>query len=644
MGGKMYIRLCDGLNDPGKLIPENENIYNHVKDLNRDYYVSVYKYNETHKQKFDETGSIAGIKDVLTNRIIFDFDNVDLEKARKDTLETVKRLEAKGVKKESMNIYYSGKKGFHLTLETDKQFTPDEMKSIAKKVAGDLETFDSVVYNSNRILRLPYTQHPETKLYKIPISYAELSLPIVQIKTIAKDEYEVELPVSTSLPDAITSMKTTVKEKVEAKPLSSILDLSKKPKTLSPWKYALSQGHFPPGQRNNAFDIMARTYKALGHDKTETYHLLKSMREKQAGIFGQDKFDKAEIYTKVIEQVFSDFNLGGTYSEDHFPDQLQKYLLELGVPRREDAENAEKYKLKKIGDIGTQFEYFVKNYEKNLIKTGIKTIDDVLPLTPGMNLGIIGSPGSGKTSLALKVLEYASENDIPCILASIDMHGNRLYEKLLYRISGLSREELYAKFKDGSAEELKEKVREKFKNVYIYDKSGASVQDIRNYHKTIEESEGVKIKLTMVDYFERIQSDVSDDTASSKKVANEWQDYLNDYSHVGVMFVQPNKFSLSAGPDTPIMSYTSIKGSSFLYQSFRGILSLWRPFFNPEWTQFDNYMKMAILKNDLGELGVYSFGWDGKRGEISELDDTQRDRLKDLIKQKEGKPDEDDFI
>jgi hypothetical protein len=224
------------------------------------------------------------------------------------------------------------------------------------------------------------------------------------------------------------------------------------------------------------------------------------------------------------------------------------------------------------------------------------------------------------------------------------MHGNRLYEKLLYRVSGLSREDLYAKFKNGEAEDLKELLKQKFKNVYIYDKSGASIADIRAYHRNIEETEGVQIKLTMVDYFERIQSDVSDATASSQKVANEWQDYVNDYSHVGVMFLQPNKFSLSGGPDTPILNYTAIKGSSFLYQSFRAIISIWRPFFHPEWQKNDLYLKAAILKNDLGELGVFSFAWDGKRGEISELDDIQRERLADLLREKEGKNHDEDLF
>jgi hypothetical protein len=105
------------------------------------------------------------------------------------------------------------------------------------------------------------------------------------------------------------------------------------------------------------------------------------------------------------------------------------------------------------------------------------------------------------------------------------------------------------------------------------------------------------------------------------------------------MFVQPNKMGISGGPNTPILEYTKIKGSSFLYQSFRGIISLWRPFYTPQTAEHDKYMQMALLKNDLGELNTYDFGWNGKRGDIYELDDSEKRLLKQLL---EDKTDEDD--
>ena len=79
----------------------------------------------------------------------------------------------------------------------------------------------------------------------------------------------------------------------------------------------------------------------------------------------------------------------------------------------------------------------------NTIKTGIAELDKVLPLTIGMNLGIIGAASSGKTAMALKILKNTSEAGVVSVFASLDMRRNRLFEKLLYRVSGLSREDLY---------------------------------------------------------------------------------------------------------------------------------------------------------------------------------------------------------
>src|SRR5271165_7557808 len=123
----------------------------------------------------------------------------------------------------------------------------------------------------------------------------------------------------------------------------------------------------------------------------------------------------------------------------------------------------------------------------------------------------------------------------------------------------------------------------------------------------------------MIDYFERIGSEISDATASSLKVANELQDLLNDLNLAIITLVQPNKFSLAGGPDTPILNYTAIKGSSFLYQSFRSIISIWRPFFTPRTKHLDHFLEMAILKNDLGELDTFKFNWDGKTGTIWDM-------------------------
>jgi thiol-disulfide isomerase/thioredoxin len=211
-----------------------------------------------------------------------------------------------------------------------------------------------------------------------------------------------------------------------------------------------------------------------------------------------------------------------------------------------------------------------------------------------------------------------------------------LYEKLLYRLSGLSRKELYEKIKNNEADYIFQKVKDKYKNVYFYDRSCPTVDDIKSYINKIEEETGKKVKLLAVDYFERVNADKSDETAASKEVAGKLQDLVNDMNICLITLVQPNKFSLSGGPDTPILNYTSIKGSSYLYQAFRGIISIWRPFFTPELEENDKFLQLAILKNDLGELNIFNFGWDGKRGEIWGLGEEGEEELERLMRIKEA--------
>jgi hypothetical protein len=143
----------------------------------------------------------------------------------------------------------------------------------------------------------------------------------------------------------------------------------------------------------------------------------------------------------------------------------------------------------------------------------------------------------------------------------------------------------------------------------------------------------------MIDYFERVNSDVADDTAASKKVANEIQDAIIDLDVLAITLYQPNKMSLGSGPDTEIKSYTAIKGSSFIYQACRGIIGLSRPFYTPRTKELDRFMVMNILKNDLGELDRLELGWKGKTGEIYELEDHEKDELKELMSRKEGNDD-----
>lgn len=633
---KKYYNFKIGLGTRPTLLTWDE-IKNTPIPAGQDAYVSIFAYNEEHKKRVDETGSVAGIKDVTTNALVWDFDNTNPEIARLDAVSLVERLvKLYSVDKDTIQCYYSGSKGVHVVLPISRTINPNEFKKATGEIAKDLPTFDPVVSDPARVLRLKSTQHQKTGLYKIALSVEDLmNLDMASIQRLAEfpDTGVKYKNNPATLPDNL--FKVEEKKKLELVTEKTMLEdnsYDNPPKGWKQYKWALAQGWFEEGERHNALMVIAATARGLGYSKDHAYYLCKAALKKQALRTNTPEFDKAELWENIIEKsVYSDTWSGGQYSVDNNP-WLKKYCERMNFDMSKGVDAVE---ITQLHNIEAEFVDFVKNIDKNTILTGIPELDEALPLTVGMNLGVIGAASSGKTALALKILKNTSDAGVVSVFASLDMRRNRLFEKLLYRVSGLSRHELYEKIKNDEAGPIFEQVKKEYANVYFYDRSCPTVEDIRSYIYKIEETTGKKVKLVMIDYFERVNADKSDDTAASKEVAGKLQDLVNDLNVCLITLVQPNKFSLSSGPDSPILNYTSIKGSSFLYQSFRSIISIWRPFFTPELKDHDKFLQMAILKNDLGELDLFNFGWDGKRGDIWGIGEEGNDELDRLLRMKE---------
>lgn len=652
----MYQRLTEGLKSVGKLIPENANLADFIKN-DKDYYLSVYKYNEAQKADAEQTVNIEevdqltgevttftrpkgikGIEDVVTNIIAFDFDGTDLEKARKDTVITVERLLDSEIEPHAINVSFSGGKGFSVVVQHDSNLTPEQHKTIAQGIAGDLETFDSTVYNASRIFRVDGTKHNKTGLYKTQLELDTLIDPemtIEKIKSLAKTKHPVKSFPVIKLPQEILKLKPKEKE-VAATPNETkhILDFSKKPYYLTDLKYALHKGFIPPHRSNEGFMILCSTYKHVGFDKTDAYHMLKAVNERRAEIYEIPKKDKNDIWKEIIEVIYDDSWKGGTYSVENSA-LLQETAKKFGVT--EALQNTPKFMV----ETNSKFKNYVMNIDKNTVKTGIHQLDRKLFLSTGANIALLGAPGSGKSSLALEILRNTSIAGVKSVFASFDMSATRMHEKILYKLTGLDRDALYQLYKDNKDQELIDSVKKNFGNVYMYDKSMSSVDDLRTYILKCQEHSGEKIKLVVIDYFERIFSDIPDDTASSKKVAGQLQNLVNDLDICLITLVQPNK--MSGDMASPITSYSNIKGSSFLAQSFRIIMGIYREGFSPLDNSQDKFLTINILKNDLGENFSLDFKWNGKKGEINQLTGSELNELKNLREELKGSKEDDNW-
>jgi KaiC/GvpD/RAD55 family RecA-like ATPase len=631
-----YIRVTKGLADKGVLVSPSE-LHNIVTDTEKDYYASLYYYTPKHYELFKKNGSIRGITDVYTDSIVFDFDSkTDLDQTKLDALTAIERLKKFGVKESDVELYFSGNKGFTINVRLNRKITPEEARKIAlDKIAGDLKTTDSSVYDASQIIRVPGTKHPKSGLYKVPLKISQLKkLSIDEIREYASSLDHVTEEFEWTVAEPKTDFFSVEKKIVERPKMNVELDLSKKPAQWKNCKWSLLQGNFDEGQRHNALMVIAATCRGLGYDKQTTYYMCKSSLKKQSERTGQDEFPKEELWKNIIEQsVFTDNWEGGQYtcSKDGW---LKDYCDRLGQHKCQDKDEDEPPCVR-LEDITAEFNDYAKNFEQNVIKTGIKPLDENVTLCTSTLAGLLGQPGAGKTSMAINYLRNTSAADIPSVFLSLDMGKPIVYAKLVQKITGHSFKAVLDLFKNDPREaaRIAELLKDEYKNVGFNFKSGVTVPDIRTIVQEHEQTLGKKVKLLVIDYLECLSGPYADQTANTGFLANQLKDLSNDLGVCTLLLLQTQKHSTPDISD-PLLSLKGVKGSSLIEQSCSTILTLWRDGYNPKHVQDDKYISFAVVKNRFGSLWSGDFSWNGLRGDIRELSEEEEDSLAEFRERK----------
>lgn len=636
-----YQRLCtvDAQGRPinkGEWIPYGSNPYEKIASVDKTYYISTFIYNDKHLEQFKKTQSVSGMEDVTTDRLYWDFDSKDdLEKAKADTQEMCARIMQHGIPEKAILVCFSGEKGFSVEVGVNTRLKPEEIKVIASKMAGGLKTFDSSIYDSARILRLPETRHQKSGLYKTPIHLEGLTRSIEDIKGVASEKPEgnhIDLsPVD--LPESILELKRTdTKDRVlNATILDPVdLDFKHKMKGFSNCKYAIMNGFFSKGERNHCMMILASTCRANGFPKEIAYNVCKGAARLQAQRTGTDPFSKEEIWSQVIENIYGSKWNGGQYTCK--TDEKLRHICEsLG---RNKCKHTDDDLVVESEDVFKLFQSYALNFEKNALTTGIKPLDDKVKFLVGSSSGILAPPGVGKTSFAFTMLNHNSNKEIPSLFFSYDMHHSLTYLRLLQKHFGLEQEEIFKLVKEGSPQiaEFKEILKEEYKHVGFCFKNGQTPEDINQTIIDTEEKTGKKIKLVVVDYAELVVAETSDPTQASAQVAQKMRQIANEREVATVTLLQPSK--LYSDPSEEASTYQAAKGSGAIAQSLTLMLGLSRPGFNPRYPGDDRFFTINCLKSRTGPSFTIDLSWEGLRGNIGELSYEGEAELRQLREKK----------
>lgn len=626
MNMSRYIRVTNGLHDKGQLLTSEE-FQEFIKTKKEtDYYYSTFYYNKDHFDKFKITGTVRGITDVKGDTLYFDFDNHDFEKVRKDVKALVKRLRDENINGDSFKVFYSGNKGVHLQLKLDKEYTPFQLQHLALNHYGKgLETLDPKVYNPSRVLRLPYSKHQDSGVYKQQLSEAQLnSLPIDIIKSQFKNNCSVK---AIDLKPVSINENNLIKEEAKKTMTTKTTKMSERPNHWLAYKWELLNAKgLKSGERDESMMIIAATCRGLGYNREITESFLNYFDNRYAEITNQDV--NPEQVQEKLDNVFQEGWSGGTYTYKN-NGFLREYCKRIGQTDVKD-----EFKTKKVNDLLKDFESFSLDFESNILRTGIKDIDDNILFLSGTHNGILGQPGSAKTTVLLRWLANLSKNNIFSMFYSLDMAEEAIYAKLVQFVTGFDFDKSVKLRKEDPEyfKKVSEDINEMFRNVEFNFTSGTSVDDIRKQILDYEQATGNKIKFLGIDYLECLQGPYQDATANTGFISQQLKDLAKDIKLCSVILLQTQKHGGEVSE--PLLSMKRIKGSSAIEQSASVVLTLWREGYDPRYQDDDKYVSFAAVKNRFGKLWSDDFSWNGAKGTITKLSDEGREDLKKLREQK----------
>lgn len=652
--------ITQGLNDKGKIVSaEKVEIAQQLSSIiktqpNSDWYKSLFFFGPEAKEHFDKNASMAGYKgSSFSNKLVWDFDSEDVELSRKDCVELLARLSDEGVDVYShTKVYFSGNKGFHVELLTSGQFSPEEMKVVCANLAQGLSTFDTVIYNSTRKYRIENTINKKSNLFKIEIPLEEIqSLTVQQIKERASAPvgYRSELHPLMGL-ELLEKYKK--KKKVENVIVSDLgedtsgirglntIDFTKCPRHTPRCIFALEKGVMKPGERQVLLYRLATYYRNQGLEKEVAYRTLKGVAELNARLYpDSDAVTKEEIWNQAIYSAYHkdlDQKYVGHWGTSPDNELVEKYcrLIKTGKPCPLHSKNASTSKIVKIAEVSESFKDFAENFDKNSIKTGIDLIDKHMNITVGTTTLLVGATGSGKTTVALNIMENANRLGLSTMFFSLDMHHTLVYLKLAMKLTGYSKDEILAAYKNKDARKIdtiRQAIATKYDKTFFDFSKTMTMDDMMERVQEAEEKSGNKIKLVVCDYAGRVAGPFSDSYANARYNALK---SIEVAERTDAAWIFISQISRNTGDgSTPLRTKRAAKESGDWEESATNVITMWRPFMGKG--QDDDVVRIFLAKNRMGAELEQPLWWDGEKCAIRDMTEVEYLEYKEMREKSE---------
>lgn len=265
------------------------------KCKNTDVYRCIYEYS---LQDVDSAK--------LYGPIYFDLDgdvssNKQFQKLKQDLIGIINYFESElGLKEEEMNIFFSGSKGFHFTVNPEiLGIIPTTDLNVLYKAWAlylyntyNIKSIDLKIYDKRRLFRVPYTINSKTGLYKVILSKKDiLELTLKNLERfkepVNKDIFMARIKVETDInleaaKRFYRKSQNLYRKRDSAGELETVKNPVKIPETkqdLLPCVKALLSEGAEKGYRNNTLVLISSAVLQSGYKLEETLDLMHEWNE-----------------------------------------------------------------------------------------------------------------------------------------------------------------------------------------------------------------------------------------------------------------------------------------------------------------------------------------------------------------------------
>jgi len=193
----MIREFAFGLSNRHHFFPSDNSVK--WENVAKDTFLSLYGYDDSVIQYFEDKKTLSGYDGeiYMPREFILDVDGVEIEEAQDKAIKLVNILEELKV---PCNVYFSGR-GFHIGIpDTAFKWKPGTDLHLSVKdeldKRGIYEYADVSVTDKTRIIRLNNTLNSKSRLWKIYLTYEELtSLNALGISALANKPRQIEIPI-----------------------------------------------------------------------------------------------------------------------------------------------------------------------------------------------------------------------------------------------------------------------------------------------------------------------------------------------------------------------------------------------------------------------------------------------------------------